>query len=98
MQAKGGAVQGSVGSAIMPYPVSQSWPTGPRSRAAWRKASRTWFAVQSGWRDQHNAAKEAACGAAADVPENGRDRHKLANGTGATKSGLGQREFGPQEL
>jgi hypothetical protein len=59
---------------------------------------RTLPAVNSGWRDQKTAANPAACGAAADVPPNGSDRHELANGTGATRSGLGDDELGPQEL
>ena len=63
-----------------------------------RRAWRTWLAVHSGCRDHHRAARAAACGAAADVPENGFDRHRLGKGTGATTSGLGCREFGPQEL
>ena len=32
------------------------------------------------------------------MPVNGRDRHRLGNGTGATKSGFGRPELGPHEL
>src|SRR5262249_29115872 len=42
--------------------------------------------------------RAAACGAAADVPENGFGRDTLGKGTAATRSGLGCREFGPHEL
>src|SRR5438874_2222167 len=86
------------GNRINPYPVSQSWPTGPRSTAAACKAALIPAALHVGCRDHHRAAKAAACGAAADVPENGRSRHRHGNGTTATKSGLGRREFGPHEL
>src|SRR6516165_12067722 len=55
-------------------------------------------AVQLGRLDHRTAANPAACGAAADVPANGRSRHRLGNGTVATKSGFGSREFGPHEL
>ena len=40
----------------------------------------------------------AASGAAAEVPLKGRARQELAKGTGATKSGFGLVELGPQAL
>jgi hypothetical protein len=45
-----------------------------------------------------SAAMAAAWGADAEVPEKGRGRHRLGKGTGATRSGFGRLEFGPQEL
>ena len=63
-----------------------------------RMAAVTCSAVQAGWRDHHRAASAAAWGAAAEVPEKGRGRHRLGMGIGATRSGLGAFEFGPHEL
>src|SRR5262249_45826662 len=50
------------------------------------------------WLDHSTAASAAACGAAAEVPANGRGRHRLGNGTTAIRSGLGCFELGPHEL
>src|SRR5262249_16788353 len=86
------------GNAMSPYPVSTSCPCGPRSRADWRRMSRTWRAVQSGWRDQSKAARPAAWGAAAEGPLEGRRRHRLGNGSDGTRSGLGREELGREEL
>ena len=59
---------------------------------------RTCAAVACRLRDHQTAASPVACAAAAEVPAKGRGRQKLANGTGAARSGLGRLEFGPQEL
>ena len=78
-------------------------PSRDRAPAALRPGSRASVCAicsgsQSGCCDHTSAANPAACGAAADVPAKGRARHRLGNGTIATRSGLGTREFGPHEL
>src|SRR5262249_50492815 len=82
----------------MPWPVSGQWLFAS-GVADFSSVRRTSLAVSAGFFPHTSAASAAACGAAADVPENAcSGRHALGNGTTAHRSGLAQVPLGPHEL
>src|SRR5262249_1529011 len=88
----------TTGSRIKPWPVSQVGVSSELGRAALFRVSRICRGFQPVWRAQTRAARAAACGAAAEVPANGRGRQLLGKGTVATNSGFVPLRLGPHAL